>query len=314
MLSTDLEKIEALEELEKKKEGAKDIERVNNNDLPAGAPMYYYCRLCGLEVGVLSETYVGSSPKLCYHPCQQLVDANWSEKEQGFVEYEILRCPDRCNNGLTWGLDYYTKRPRTCLGCGGEGTRRGGIKNVYKPDMEDHLAKKSLLAELVIPALPNHFPYGEMLFDGTLFAVSRSWKWGHLGPTLLYTSRTAIESVAKHFGYGYSPYRQCYPSGGVLIGIGDLLPVKQIAKRERMRMEGKLNCTPVSKLSEVSSDEYVHADDYLYRFENLQKFDKPVPFTLPSGNRRTFNVAGSTISTELRKLDIIESVAEKLRQ
>lgn len=312
MLSTDLEKIEALEVLEKKKEVAKDIERVNNSDLPAGAPMYYYCRLCGSEVDVLSETHVGPSPKLCNYPCQQLVDANWSEQEQGFVEYEILKCPDRCNNGLTWGIDYYTKRPRTCLDCNGKGTRRGDIKSVYKPDMADHLAKKSLLAEMIIPALPNPFPYNELLLEGTFFATSRNWKWGHSGPTLLYTTKTVVEPVARHFKRSSPHWRR--EIMGSLIGIGDLLPVKQITKRERMRMEGKLNCTPVSKLTEVNSDEYVHAGGYLYRFENLQKFDKPVPFILPSGNRRAFDVAGSAISAELRKLDIIESVAEKLQQ
>jgi len=38
-----------MERFEERKEKNKDVERVDSGRLPAGAPMFYYCRACGAE-------------------------------------------------------------------------------------------------------------------------------------------------------------------------------------------------------------------------------------------------------------------------
>ena len=40
-------------------------ERVKNNELFAGAPMFFYCALCGANHAILPETYLEQPPKLC---------------------------------------------------------------------------------------------------------------------------------------------------------------------------------------------------------------------------------------------------------
>jgi len=43
----------------------KKIEHVDNSSLPAGSPMYFYCRACGIHVATLPEDYLTPPPKLC---------------------------------------------------------------------------------------------------------------------------------------------------------------------------------------------------------------------------------------------------------
>lgn len=40
------------------------VKRINNADLHAGSPMYYYCRLCGNQM-VLPESHVEPAPWYC---------------------------------------------------------------------------------------------------------------------------------------------------------------------------------------------------------------------------------------------------------
>jgi hypothetical protein len=40
------------------------LERIDNARLPAGSPMYYYCRLCG-QTMVLPETHLEMAPRYC---------------------------------------------------------------------------------------------------------------------------------------------------------------------------------------------------------------------------------------------------------
>ena len=40
------------------------VKRKNNADLPAGSPMYYYCRTCGAEM-TMPEDFVGPAPRHC---------------------------------------------------------------------------------------------------------------------------------------------------------------------------------------------------------------------------------------------------------
>jgi hypothetical protein len=51
-------------ELEERR--ARAPEQIDNASLPAGAPMYYYCRSCGHQTAVLPEDwYRTPPPKFC---------------------------------------------------------------------------------------------------------------------------------------------------------------------------------------------------------------------------------------------------------
>lgn len=60
----------ALQEQAARKEKNKNIKRVNNQDLYAGSPVYYYCRDCSEEM-ILPETHIEPAPRLCF-PCKKL--------------------------------------------------------------------------------------------------------------------------------------------------------------------------------------------------------------------------------------------------
>jgi hypothetical protein len=62
---------EALASLEARKAQAKILGKVNNASLYAGSPMYFYCRVCGLETDVLPESYTEEPCTLCT-PCEEL--------------------------------------------------------------------------------------------------------------------------------------------------------------------------------------------------------------------------------------------------
>jgi hypothetical protein len=51
----------------------KDKERVNNSNLYAGSPMYYYCKGCFALIAKLPETHLEPAPQYCL-PCQIIVD------------------------------------------------------------------------------------------------------------------------------------------------------------------------------------------------------------------------------------------------
>ena len=57
-------------ELRKKKNEGKQID---NGSLPAGSPMYYYCRKCGELVDTRPEVWVGNPPPKYCDSCQVLV-------------------------------------------------------------------------------------------------------------------------------------------------------------------------------------------------------------------------------------------------
>lgn len=57
---------------------ANQPEQIRNQDLPAGAPMTYYCKSCGHVSCVLPETWVTGYKKLC-DECQAMKDCGWLE-------------------------------------------------------------------------------------------------------------------------------------------------------------------------------------------------------------------------------------------
>lgn len=51
--------------LKERKKANEKIIRKRNMDLPAGSPMYYYCRGCGAEM-IEPESHSYPAPRLCY--------------------------------------------------------------------------------------------------------------------------------------------------------------------------------------------------------------------------------------------------------
>ena len=76
ILATQQGKEFALAELKKRREN--QPEQKNNSSLPAGFPMYFYCRSCGHLSDELPESYTGTPKKLC-DECQALKDLGWLE-------------------------------------------------------------------------------------------------------------------------------------------------------------------------------------------------------------------------------------------
>ncbi len=120
-LQTQEEKGLALRALEKRKEEAFKIGQIDNESLPVGAPMCYYCKLCGLLVEKLPENHAQPPRKYCSE-CKEVVDAGWDGKE--FIEYVWVICASCGGTGNTSYKDYYTKKPRKCSSCRGEGRKK----------------------------------------------------------------------------------------------------------------------------------------------------------------------------------------------
>lgn len=57
---------------------AKQPNQVDNAALPAGAPMYFYCKSCGHLSDRLPESYTSVPRKLCVE-CEALKDLGWLE-------------------------------------------------------------------------------------------------------------------------------------------------------------------------------------------------------------------------------------------
>jgi hypothetical protein len=61
-------------DLFKKRKAANDPnQQINNSSLPAGSPMYYYCRCCGEHTETLPESHI-RRPKTVCDPCKILLD------------------------------------------------------------------------------------------------------------------------------------------------------------------------------------------------------------------------------------------------
>ncbi|MEX1061763.1 MAG: hypothetical protein WEC39_01470 [Patescibacteria group bacterium] len=140
-----------------------------------------------------------------------------------------------------------------------------------------------------IPAMPNSFPFNELLLKGMLSAKTRNWRWSHSGLTLLYTSTSTASEVAKAYGLDPKLARR-----GVIVGAGELVSVRELSKKEARQIEQEFS-NGSSKLAAV-------AGLYRYEFRNLKRFRKPIPFRPPRGAVRTFNVPLAVVADALEEV------------
>lgn len=142
-----------------------------------------------------------------------------------------------------------------------------------------------------IPAFPNSFPYNELLLTGKLSAKTRTWRWRHTGLTLLYTSTSTARDVAR--AHGLDPRNT---PRGVLVGVGELVPVRELTRAEAQRIEREFdNDTGTLRIG---------AGAWRYEFKNLRRFKQPVPFKPPQGAVRLFNVPASVVIRALKQVGI----------
>lgn len=69
----------AIEQFGRRRRLAASIEKVDNSALHAGAPMYFYCRHCGLPTEILPEDYVFPPPTECSQ-CRGLKNEGWLDE------------------------------------------------------------------------------------------------------------------------------------------------------------------------------------------------------------------------------------------
>ena len=145
-----------------------------------------------------------------------------------------------------------------------------------------------------IPAFPNSFPYNELLLSGKLSAKTRTWRWGHTGLTLLYTSTSTAYDVAHEHELDPKDALR-----GVLVGVGELVPVRRLTSKEhRQIIDEFYNHQFAARL------EYPRNDLYRYEFKNLKRFTNPVLFKPPQGAVRLFNVPVSIVAKALKEVDV----------
>ena len=55
----------------KKRQKAHKGKQIDNSSLPAGSPMYFYCKFCGAPTDTLPESYTCCPKQVC-DPCEIL--------------------------------------------------------------------------------------------------------------------------------------------------------------------------------------------------------------------------------------------------
>ena len=149
-----------------------------------------------------------------------------------------------------------------------------------------------------VPVFPNWYPYNNMVFDNHLqvgnFAVkTRSWNWDYRGPVLFYTSgRVAHQAVEA---YGYQRDRSNHK---VIIGVADLVNVRELTNQEGKKMVCNFNNISPAKLKKILAENgYTESDSafwvsglgYIepfrigFFFQNLRRFTNAVSFNWPAG-------------------------------
>lgn len=151
-----------------------------------------------------------------------------------------------------------------------------------------------------IPGFPNVFPWNNLLLDGKLNlqkkpksgVKTRSWNWKYRGPILLYTSHR-LDGIAME-----RHHIEWDDSGGMIVGIGNLVYVDELSVRERVKMFELFNRVSVSRkkidqylfrtrnwraVEEYFLHRIVYPLPFGFFFENLTSFASPVPFKWPMG-------------------------------
>jgi hypothetical protein len=54
-------------------------EKIRNEDLPAGSPIYYYCKSCGHQTAILAEGWIYNPPPKYCDFCTLIREAGWVE-------------------------------------------------------------------------------------------------------------------------------------------------------------------------------------------------------------------------------------------
>lgn len=152
-----------------------------------------------------------------------------------------------------------------------------------------------------ISALPNSFPYNELLLRGKLSAKTRTWKWKHTGLTLLYTSTSTANDVVEAYGFDSKLAKR-----GVLVGVGELLPVRRNTLKEICQIQGEFFNDP-----EKEEWDFWVEIPYRYEFKNLRRFKAPILFKPPRGAIRTFRVPIKVVSKSLKEIGVVVGIAEK---
>ncbi len=149
-----------------------------------------------------------------------------------------------------------------------------------------------------IYALPNVFPYNEMLFDGKLklgnFVVkTRSNDSGFRGLTLLYTSGRIEKDVALAHGYNAKKFVR-----SAIVGVGDLKKVRVLRVKELDSMILQFN--NIKSLDELCDKEsWVEPLPYGLFFKDLKKFNQPIAFTAQPGPARKIKVPVEVVAGTL---------------
>lgn len=154
-----------------------------------------------------------------------------------------------------------------------------------------------------LPVFPNWFPFNDMLLDGHLrlgeFGVkTRSWNWDYRGPVLLYNSgRTACSAMRAYH------YRDSREHHGVIIGVGNLVQVRELTEAETLQMICNFN--NISKRMAALLGPYLISPfQFGFFFQDLRRFKESVPFRWPSGPIKpiwTRIRRGSKLAYELEK-------------
>lgn len=160
---------------------------------------------------------------------------------------------------------------------------------------------------ITIPGFPNWFPFNEMLLDGKLrlgaYGVkSRPLPWSHRGLTLFYSSGRVSKPSAE--AHGYDPKTS---PRGVILGVGNLVDVRELTQAEIRKMCLQFNNTTTAgmrKILATPGTQYVVPYRLGYFFTDLKRFETPVPFAWPSGAVRCTNIPVSKVAAALKAVGI----------
>ena len=79
---------EYLRALEARKLEAASRGQIDNSRLQAGSPMYFYCKVCGLQADVKPENYT-TTPKQHCEACQEMINRGYSPTLEKFPGIDL---------------------------------------------------------------------------------------------------------------------------------------------------------------------------------------------------------------------------------